>query len=1013
MKVDSSCRKLYPRILVVVAVLAIAAAGLVRSAAPSAGAALPDRICFRFTSGGDVDWWVAAPGSDTGSGSCIDAALIGEADPDLWPDVFRAVLTPAPTAETTGVPDGTTLRTLTPQTVPYPSDTLSAGRLLVSTPGAIYDGWRFNDLVEVRAPGVVFRNSLFAGPGRPTSDIGLLSVRNDRPPHSPPPSALVETSSFIPRLAGIRADGVRGSNFTLDRVEITGTVDGVHIFGAPGGNDPDAGNVRITGSWIHDLVHLKDGSHPDGSHNDGIQVVAGRNIVIEGNRFDGAIYNAALMVTQKWGPVADLALRGNILGGGVCTINVYDGGAGIEGLDITGNTFLRGTQAAAGCATTITPPTRKGAVQRANMWAPRVRTPSPAPAAPTPAPTAEGADEEGPGADLPVDYDMRGLPGDVRFVSAEGSDAGPGTLDRPFRTLPKALAASAAGDSVVLRGGTYPVTENEAVLDVPGITVTAYPGEVPVFDGSAQAPGAVRSEGELRWFDYLPKPAQEGDGLALAHLPPASLGTDGAPAGLAAERGWACLRPSGGLAPPSPGVGPGCAGGPSAARLAAGFWPDQAWVGRVPLVQVLDKALVRPGYFYVERTGEPTRPAMGRMYLSRDDAADMSQVRVSFSTGTFLTVAADDVTIQGIRVERHSPSWAGFGLLVRAGADGAVVRDVALDSVSSIPLKVAGGGAADRSRLVRDALFDRVTVERAGWMGMSVNYGEGVLLRDSVIRSVNTDAEFAAAPKAGAVKASRTHRMAVEASAVYDVNGHGIWWDQSSYDSRVEGSVVAGTTGSAVFYEISHGLLLKDNLVRRGGSATSSPTIRLAGASGVELVDNTVEGGAVPVALTADPRSGGYGPQDRPCAEHAQRYGQGTGYPTDCSPGLSSDLDTARPGSLTPGLTWRPSLVRLEGNTFEAGPGPASVCAAGTLVCIRTYSSTTAIPLSEIIASSAVIDGNTYRAPAGGTLLAVDVPPSASGDAAARTPDEIRGVLAALGVPAEAQTAEGASGSRR
>jgi hypothetical protein len=70
------------------------------------------------------------------------------------------------------------------------------------------------------------------------------------------------------------------------------------------------------------------------------------------------------------------------------------------------------------------------------------------------------------------------------YVAPDGSDAGPGTLDRPFRTLARGVRVLTPGATLYVRGGTYA----EALINnIPGgtswsapVTVTAYPGEVVV-----------------------------------------------------------------------------------------------------------------------------------------------------------------------------------------------------------------------------------------------------------------------------------------------------------------------------------------------------------------------------------------------------------------------------------------------------------------------------------------------------------------------------------------------------
>jgi parallel beta-helix repeat protein len=61
------------------------------------------------------------------------------------------------------------------------------------------------------------------------------------------------------------------------------------------------------------------------------------------------------------------------------------------------------------------------------------------------------------------------------FVSTTGSDANPGTLDRPWRTLQHAVNQAAPGDEVVLRGGTY--ADGMVRVNTPNLTVRSMDGE--------------------------------------------------------------------------------------------------------------------------------------------------------------------------------------------------------------------------------------------------------------------------------------------------------------------------------------------------------------------------------------------------------------------------------------------------------------------------------------------------------------------------------------------------------
>jgi hypothetical protein len=99
--------------------------------------------------------------------------------------------------------------------------------------------------------------------------------------------------------------------------------------------------------------------------------------------------------------------------------------------------------------------------------------------------------------------------GAVRYVAPTGSDANPGTIDRPWRSITRALVAAAPGTRILVRAGTYSGTLGAgpsaggaigpAVYASPKgtaaapITLEAFPGERPVIAAMVSLPSA-------QWF---------------------------------------------------------------------------------------------------------------------------------------------------------------------------------------------------------------------------------------------------------------------------------------------------------------------------------------------------------------------------------------------------------------------------------------------------------------------------------------------------------------------------------
>jgi hypothetical protein len=96
--------------------------------------------------------------------------------------------------------------------------------------------------------------------------------------------------------------------------------------------------------------------------------------------------------------------------------------------------------------------------------------------------------------------------GTTYFVSSNGSDTDPGTLEQPFRTIQRAADLAVTGDTIYIREGTYDEKvyfENSGTTENP-IRIMGYPGdEMPIIDGQNQLGTGIG--GKLVWLigDYI------------------------------------------------------------------------------------------------------------------------------------------------------------------------------------------------------------------------------------------------------------------------------------------------------------------------------------------------------------------------------------------------------------------------------------------------------------------------------------------------------------------------------
>ena len=178
-----------------------------------------------------------------------------------------------------------------------PAKTLtpSVGTLIITQDNATIDCIDHLGCVIIRANNVTITNS------RIVCNLGAAAIRQE----AIYSGAQIIDNTIEGTTAGSGA-GISGGNFTATGNDISGTVDGIQITG---------GNATVTGNYIHDLrvVTLSGGGI---SHNDGIQILDGSNILIANNVILGEIspsHNSAIFAQSDFGPIFGLTIRDNFV----------------------------------------------------------------------------------------------------------------------------------------------------------------------------------------------------------------------------------------------------------------------------------------------------------------------------------------------------------------------------------------------------------------------------------------------------------------------------------------------------------------------------------------------------------------------------------------------------------------------------------------------------------------------------------------------------------------------------
>jgi hypothetical protein len=524
-----------------------------------------------------------------------------------------------------------------------------------------------------------------------------------------------------------------------------------------------------------------------------------------------------------------------------------------------------------------------------------------------------GCSESEYGAQLPISYDIASLTGTVRYVAPNGSNSNSGTtVNAPYATLAHAHSNVPAGGTIVLLEGIYRNQFNTGISK--SIRVIAYPGHIPEFRGSVLVPSAGSGnsgwniDGTQQWRSYQPIPLSDGSGIPFS-------------------TGMQNLTGDG-----------------------VGRYPDQVWINNSMLQQVSNRSQLQDGKFWVDRT-------TNRLYMTTKDA-QQSGIEVTThpasttSTSAYraLSITGQNVKIEGIKFSRYANTPNAYGVITaQQGAHNLFMKNVEISDSSFMAMIVTGGNSGS-APFNDNTTLENVTMERNNWMGLAAIYTNDLTLKGVKIAESNQFDEFTYSPQSGALKGGKTWRTKVTDSLISENHSHGLWFDQSNYDTTIANNKIIDNLGRGVFFEISDKLLLINNYIRSGN--TGQP-VKLAGSSGLQLVNNTIIGGTDPVGVYVDDRSKpGCAVPDTPNCAHTP-----------------SDWDKRR-SPLPVTLDWMPR-IDLMINNIIAYPATASssLCGAAIPLCITTsHGSSVVVPLQNIIHKAdasrgipqTIMNGNVY-----------------------------------------------------
>jgi len=345
--------------------------------------------------------------------------------------------------------------------------------------------------------------------------------------------------------------------------------------------------------------------------------------------------------------------------------------------------------------------------------------------------------------------------------SPQATDDGPGSPDRPWKTITKAAEQVKPGDVVIIHGGVY--RERVAVKS----------------SGTVQSP--IRFE------------AAAGEHIVVT--------------GADRLTGWRKAdeqRPIYAVAWPHRFVtwNPNMTHPDDEYHRIIGRC-EQVIVDNYLMRQVLSADQLAPGTFFADVTSKT-------LFAWDIGSRDLNKVHVeACGRQEIFRVEGSYVQLRGFRF-RYAANMAQHGAVVLAGHHN-VMEDCVIESMNSLGATFSG----------EDAVVRRCVFRSNGQMGFGANRAHGLLFSECLVEH-NNPKGYDRGWEAGGNKLVLCRDAVLERSRFVRNRGNGIWFDIGNTNCTVRQCLIADNEDAGIFYEISFRLQAHDNVIIGNGFAPTA-----------------------------------------------------------------------------------------------------------------------------------------------------------------------------------------------
>ncbi len=199
-----------------------------------------------------------------------------------------------------------------------------------------------------------------------------------------------------------------------------------------------------------------------------------------------------------------------------------------------------------------------------------------------------------------------------------------------------------------------------------------------------------------------------------------------------------------------------------------------------------------------------------------------------------IVVGASDVVIDGLTITRTTNGAQDGAVRVR-GADRFTIINAHITRAAGACISIAGGSGH---------LVDSTELAYCEQEGFHMTATSSSVFRDNDIHHNNPNRRFDTGWEAGAGKATVVNGLLFEGNTVRYNNGPGLWCDVDCRNVTFRGNRIHHNTESGIFFEISDGALIEDNVLWENGWGFPAwgwgAGIRISSSSNVEARRNVV-----------------------------------------------------------------------------------------------------------------------------------------------------------------------------